>query len=137
MAYSNFYAGFHERVRQIGGAFRQFWSYRPSRFYLLVIFIFQAFGFWQAWDIFRRLGGELLVLRYKIDFGANLVGQPRQIFLYPLFSFLVLVFNFLLILVLRKDKKWHLLVQLLLSGAAVFSFFMILYLMSVYLINFR
>jgi len=137
MAYSNFYAGFYEHLRRISRTFKWVWAYHPNRYYLLVSLFFQILSFWQAFSIRRNLSGELLVLRYKIDFGANLVGEPHQIFLYPIFSVSVLVLNLFLVMLLSSKSKARVFNQLLLAAATIFEFFMVLYLMSIYLINFR
>lgn len=137
MAYFSFYASFYEFFARLGLSFKAIWRYFPNRIYLLFILLFQIGGWLQAILINNSLSSELLVLRYKIDFGANLIGEPSLIFIFPLISAGVFVFNFSLLLFWRKKNNFHFLSQLVLSGALVFSFFLSLYLFSVYLINFR
>jgi len=137
MAYFSFYASFYEFFARLGLSFKSIWRYFPNRIYLLFIFIFQIGGWLQAIFINNSLSSELLVLRYKIDFGANLIGGPSLIFIFPLISMAVFVFNFSFLLFLRKKNNFHFLSQLILAGTLVFSLFLSLYLFSVYLINFR
>jgi len=137
MPYFNFYAGVYEFFGRFNSALKSLWRHRPNRYYLIVFVILQLSVWAQAFSIKNSLSGELLVLRYKIDFGANLVGDPKMIFIYPLFSLLVILFNILLVLILSRHKNFRLFSQLLLGGALFFSALMTLYLLSVYLVNFR
>jgi hypothetical protein len=137
MAYSNFYAKFLDVSKTITSSYLAFWHYRSSRFYLAAAFLFQGLSFWQAFWIKNNLSSELIVLRYKIDFGANLVGEPSLILYYPFISLGVLILNSILAIGFsrRNDKKVF--IHLFLGAALSFSFFMSLYLLSVFLINFR
>lgn len=137
MAYFNFYAGVYEFFSSLKTSMRVFWRYLPNRIYLLLSVFFQALAWLQAFFINKNLSGDLLVLRYKIDFGANLVGKPSLIFLYPLFSLGILLLNSCLALSLRNRKNFHFLSQVLLATVLVFSIILCLYLFSVYLVNFR
>ncbi len=137
MAYFNFYASAHEFFGRVLSAIKSLWRYVPNRYYLIFSALLNVSAWAQSFFIKNNLSGELLVLRYKIDFGANLVGKPDLILIYPLFALIVLVFNFVLVLILSRDKNFRLFSQLLLGGALAFSVLMSLYLMSVYLVNFR
>ena len=137
MPYFNFYAGVYEFFSHLDLAFKSLWRYLPNRYYLIISLVLQILVWIQAFSIKNNLSGELLVLRYKIDFGANLVGNPNLIFIYPLFSLLIILFNILLVLILSRHKNFRLFSQLLLGGALSFSVLTILYLLSVYLVNFR
>lgn len=137
MPYFNFYAGVYEFFGRLKLALRSLWSYLPNRYYLFSVLILQILTWLQAFSIKNSLSGELLVLRYKIDFGANLVGSPNLILMYPLFSLLVILFNILLVLIFSRHKNFRLFSQLLLGGALSFAVLTSLYLLSVYLVNFR
>ncbi len=137
MAYFNFYAGVYEFFSHLGLAFKFLWHYLPNRYYLIISLFFQFSAWIQAFSIKNNLSGELLVLRYKIDFGANLVGDPSLVFIYPIFSLFVILFNILLVLILSRHKNFRFFSQLLLGGALSFAVLTNLYLLSVYLVNFR
>lgn len=137
MPYFNFYAGVYEFFSHLDLAFKSLWRYLPNRYYLISSLFLQILAWAQAVSIKNSLSGELLVLRYKIDFGANLVGNPNLIFIYPLFSLFVILFNILLVLIFSRHKNFRLFSQLLLGGAISFAVFTSLYLLSVYLVNFR
>lgn len=137
MAYFNFYASVYEFFAYLKTSVKVFWRYFPNRVYLYLAAFFQALAWLQVYFINKNLSGDLLVLRYKIEFGANLVGEPNLIFAYPFFSLAVVFLNFFLSLLLRKNKNYHFLSQTLLASAVIFSIILCLYLFSVYLVNFR
>lgn len=137
MIYFNFYATSYEFFSKIKSSLKDIWNYYPNRLYLLFILIFQSLAWFQAVFIKNSLSGDLLVLRYKIDFGANLIGKPSSIIYFPLISLLVFLFNFIFLMFLTKEKRFNFLSQLILSGILIFSVFLCLYLFSVYLVNFR
>lgn len=137
MAYSNFYARFLDFFGNLRTNVLTLWRYYPSRIYLSAIVFFQALSFWQAFWIKTNLSGDVLVLRYKIDFGANLVGEPSLVFQYPLISLGIFGLNFILAALFSSHRDKKVFMQLFLAGSAVFSCFMSLYLLSVFLINFR
>ncbi len=137
MAYFNFYAGVYEFVSSLRTSMRVFWRYFPNRIYFLLSIFFQILAWLGAFFINKSLSGDLLVFRYKIDFGANLVGKPSLIFIYPLFALIVLLFNSCLALSLSKRGNFHFLSQVLLATVLIFSIILCLYLFSVYLVNFQ
>ncbi len=137
MAYFSFYASLYEFFARIALALKAIWRYRPNRLYLLLILFFQLVSWAQAILIKSSLSSELLVLRYKIDFGANLIAEPSLIYIFPLVALGVFLLNFSFLIFLKKKSNFNFLAQLILGGTLVFSVFLALYLFSVYLINFR
>lgn len=136
MAYFNFYASVYEFFSNLKTSFKVVWRYLPNRIYLLASLFLQAFAWLQVYFINKNLSGDLLVFRYKIDFGANLIGKPNLIFNYPFYSLFVIILNLFLVLLLRKNKNFYFLSHVLLASALIFSIFLCLYLFSVYLVNF-
>lgn len=136
MVYSNFYARVYTARRTIAGALAAVWRWRPSRVYLLIIGLLQIIAWLEAIFIYRHLTGEVLVLHYNVDFGIDLVGAPAHIFIYPVFGLVVLAGNFFLGASFHRHKDFRIFLHLLLSAATLFSLFLNLALMFIYLINF-
>lgn len=122
MAYFSLYASLYEFFTRMGLAFKAIWRYRPNRFYLLFILIFQLTAWAQAMLIKTSLSSELLVLRYKIDFGANLIAEPSLIYTFPLLALGIFLLNFTFLMFLKKKENFHFLSQLILAGTLVFSY---------------
>lgn len=137
MAYSNFYANFYIICRKIGQSFLALWRFRPSRLYLLFIFLFQVAAWLQAWSIRRDLTGNLVVLHYNVNFGTDLIGAPHEVFYYPLLGLGVLLINLVIALAHRRRRDWYFFIHVLFGSAAVFNLILCLVLLSIYLINFR
>lgn len=137
MAYSNLYVKFYSFRQEMRAAFAALWRLSSSRFYLLAIVLLQAVSWFQSIFIYKHLSGDLLVLHYNIDFGIDLVGAPWRIFLYPLYGLGIFVLNWVAAAVLHRRQYFRLFANLLLTAAALFSLFVSLALMFIYLINFR
>ena len=136
MAYSNFYSFWLSLFRSIKSSVKSIWRYRPNRWHFLIFFILFLFLVWQSYNIFTNLSGNLLVLRYRIDFGASLVGDYSRIIIYPLISLSMFVVNYVVAMFFSSSSKNRFIYNLIFTGNNVLVLFMILYLMSVYLVNF-
>lgn len=137
MAYSHFYAKFYTVLRRFSRNFSQFIKFPPTIIYLAIIIALQIFNWWQAWNIFRRLTSEFLILHYNVDFGIDLLGQSRDVFYFPTLSLVVVLFNIILALSFFRRPKGRLLMHLLLSATIIFSVFVSTALLMLSLINFR
>jgi hypothetical protein len=137
MAYSNFYAKFFAGLDKIKNAFATIFRFRPSFIYLGLVVFWQLVAWFQVWFIDKNLSSEVLVLHYNVDFGIDLVGNPSQIYLYPLLGIGVFLINLIILAILHKDKNFKILVHFLLGAAVLFGLFLSVALLSVYLINFR
>jgi len=137
MTYSNFYAKLYTAGKKIAAAFAAVWCFIPSRFYFLAAGLLQLVAWSQAGFIYRHLTGDLLVLHYNVDSGIDLVGNPAQIFIYPLFGLGIFILNLAIAAALNHHQDGKVFIHLLLAGAALFGLFLDLALLSIYLINFH
>jgi hypothetical protein len=137
MAYFSVYARFYDGLQKIGRFFAGVFKFTPARLYLAGIFLLQVLAWWQGIIIKRRLAGEWLVLHYNIDFGVDMLGEPRQIFWFPVFGLLLLVFNFLLTAAFSRREGFRVLAHLFFSASLLFNIFLNLALFAIYLFNFQ
>ena len=137
MSYTRLYNLVFIRKERTVDSLKTLWRFRPSRLYLFVFLFWQIIAWLQARFIYNNLSGDLLVLHYNVEFGTDLISNPGQIFYYPLAALLALIVNLTICLILYRNKDFKLFVNLLLGGIALFSIFMNLALLSIYLINFR
>lgn len=137
MVYSNLYAKFYSTAERASGAVVAVWRWRPGRWYFLAFLVVQSLAWWQAEFIYRQLAGSVLVLHYNVDFGIDLVGDPAQVFGYPLYGLGIFIVNYLIAAAGsgRRDKNVY--NHLLLAGAVIFGLALNLALMFIYLINFK
>ena len=137
MAYSTFYNHFFNFRQHIAKSFANLWRFVPARFYLGLALLWQIISWYQASFIYKNLSGNLLVLHYNVDYGTDLIGDPKQIFYYPLGGLLVILLNLIVSLLFYRHKDFRLYANLLLGGLALFSIFLNLALLAIYLVNFR
>ena len=137
MSYSRLYNHFFNFRQNVANSLSSLWRFRLSRLYLLLIIFWQIVAWFQAHFIFKNLNSDLLVLHYNVEYGTDLIADPNRIFIYPLGGLLALLLNLTLCLLFYRHKDFKLFVNLLLGGLALFSIFLNLALLSIYLINFR
>jgi hypothetical protein len=137
MVYSNHYARTSVMLGEIKASYSAIFRFAPSLIYSGLVIVSQALAWFQAWFINRNLSGDILVLHYNVDFGIDLVGNPRQIYLFPLLGLGIFLLNLIILAFFYKDKNFKILTHLLLGAAILFSLFLNIALLSVYLINFR
>ena len=84
-----------------------------------------------------------MILHYNVDFGIDLIGNVRQIYIIPLIGLVIVLFNLILLSFAyrkniapeRRDADKFL--ANLLLGSALFANFILLFsVASIYLINF-
>jgi len=78
---------------------------------------------------------DLFILHYNVDFGINLVGRVERVYIMPLFGLLILIINLFLLLYFYKNNKF--ISHLLLTSVFLVNVFLLMALVSIYLINFR
>jgi len=137
MAYSNFYGRFYVIRQNVRAAFASVWNFYPSRWYFGIAIFLQLIAWFEAFFIQHNLTGSFLVLHYNVDFGIDLVGDPSQIFFYPLVGLGILALNTIVAAALNRQKDFRIFVHFLLGASVVFALFLNLVLLFIYLINFR
>ena len=80
---------------------------------------------------------ELIALHYNVEFGVNLIGDARNIFVLPSLGLLVIVLNFSLLLAIYKLKNSKFLGNFLLLPAFISNIYLLIGLVSIYLANFK
>lgn len=112
-----------------------FLSFFYARVYLAVLLGLNLLNWFAAYTINKNVSQNLIVLHYNIDFGVNLIGGAKKIYLIPLLGLIIILINFILLAVIHRQGKF--IVHLLLSGAILANLFLLAGLASLYLINFR
>lgn len=113
------------------------YRFRPSRYYFFLAFLLQLAAWSAAVMIYRQLSGSSLVLHYNVSGGIDLIGDPSEIFFYPVYGLLAFIFNFVISLFFSRRSDFHKFSHLLASGAVFFNVCLLLAIFFIYLINFR
>jgi len=90
-----------------------------------------------AWYIAAKVHGELIALHYSVDFGINLIGSPKKLYIIPLLGLLIIVINFILLCAIAGHKDRRFASHILLAGALLSNIILLVSLVSIYLVNFR
>jgi hypothetical protein len=117
------------------------WSEVFSSFFVriyLVILLLQNISLWVfVWLFARRVGGDLTILHFTVDFGIDLVGDGKKLFMIPALGLFASVLNFLLLFVFIKNKNFKVIAHLLLAAAVMVNVFLSSALGPIYWMNFR
>ncbi|MDD4902780.1 MAG: hypothetical protein PHE24_06660 [Patescibacteria group bacterium] len=104
----------------------------------LIILLLQNLSIWAfVWLFARRVVVGLAILHFTVDFGIDLVGDAKKLFMIPIFGLFVSALNFLLLFVFLKNKNFKFIAHLLLATALLVNVFLSLALGPIYWMNFR
>jgi|WetSurMetagenome_2_1015567.scaffolds.fasta_scaffold00331_19 hypothetical protein len=104
----------------------------------LIVLLLQNISLWIfVWLFARQVGGDLTILHFTVDFGIDLVGDSKKLFMIPVLGLFVSVLNLLLLFVFIKNKNFKVIAHLLLAAALMVNIFLSLALGPVYWMNFR
>ncbi len=117
-------------------AFLLAWSFFYIRIYLIFLILMNISLWASAYNIFQRVSQDLIVLHYSVDFGVNLIGDVKRLFIIPLLGLLIIIFNFFIILFFNSSKHFKFISHLLLAPILLIHLFLLAALGSIYLVNF-
>lgn len=104
----------------------------------LIFLVLQNISIWVfIWLFAHRVGDSLTILHFTVDFGIDLVGDAKKLYMIPIISLFVILLNFLLLFVFLKNKNFKLIAHLLLAAAVMVNVFLTLALGPIYWMNFR
>lgn len=110
------------------------------RIYLFLILGVNFFIWLMAYFIYTNINhsstnNNLIILHYNTDFGIDLIGNIKKIFILSLISVIIALINVFLTFLLTKHKHFKFIAHLLLLPCIIIGLFLSLSLMSIYLVN--
>jgi len=134
--WSKIYYSFHTSTDEILYRFTEVFESLYVKIYLgfFALLNLTIWGF--TWLFYNQVKGGLIVLHYNTDFGVDLIGEPRNLFIIPMLGLLIGIFNFLLLLFFVKNNNFKILANIILSVSLLANIFLSLALGPLYLINF-
>ena len=84
-----------------------------------------------------QIDDELLALHYNVDFGINLLGDAKRIYIIPLLGLILLFINFILLVNFNHTQEKSFIAHILLSTALLTNLTLLASAGTLYLINFR
>ena len=109
-------------------------SFFYVRVYLIIVAAINFISWLSAYIVNKKISSDLVVLHYNIDFGANLIGSVKEIYIIPFLGTLIILINVVLLLFIHRQSRF--LAHALLAGALFANIFFLLALASVYMVNF-
>lgn len=130
--YHDFYA-FRDKFFYVSS---EIFSVIQIKVYLSLALLLNICLWFFSWLFYRQVKEDLIILHYNVDFGVDLIGEPRNIFIIPLLGFFAIIFNFSLLFIFAKRSDFKMLSQLILIVSVLANIFLALSLGPIYLINF-
>jgi len=110
-------------------------SFYHVKIYLILLLVLNLLIWFFSYRISSKASQDLVILHYNVDFGVDLVGNIRQIYIIPLLGVIIFFANFFLLLIVERDKKF--LSHLLFITAIACNVFLLASLSLVYIVNFK
>ena len=126
---------FYSSSRILRGAVLNLFSFVCVRLYLSILLGLNLLNWMVAFIINNNVSQNLVILHYNVNFGVNLIGSVRRVYIIPLLGLIIILINFILSVCIYKQDKF--IIHLLLAAAVLVNLFLLAAVSSVYLINFR
>jgi len=134
--WTKLYHDWHIFSDKVQYSFTQAFEPLYVKIYLIALFGINATLWFFTWLFYKQVKGDLIILHYNVDFGVDLIDQPKKLFIIPALGLFCLILNFLLILFFTKDKNFKVVANILLGAAMLVNIFLALSVGPIYLINF-
>ncbi len=114
-------------------------SHLYIRIYLIALICINSLIWLLSYIInIQHINHELIILHYNINFGVNLIGNAKKIYIAPILGLIISVNNLFVLLGIYKfgqDKKFF--GHLLLASTVISNLLLLMAIISLYLINSR
>lgn len=80
---------------------------------------------------------DLVVLHYNVNFGVDLIGSVKKLYIIPILGLIFFAVNLAVSLTLIKHKNFRFISHILFGAIITAHIFLLISLASIYLINFR
>ncbi len=111
-------------------------SFLFVRVYFIILLLLNLALWYLAFFMYRKSNQDVAILHYNVDFGIDLIGNKINFFVIPLLSLIFIIANLIVLLLLVKKKDFKFWSHFLLSFLLLFHCFLLMSVISTYLINF-
>ena len=132
-----FFSKIDNTIKEVIGNISEVFSLVFVRIYLGILCFLSIFSWLFCYLFYTKVSQSLIILHYNVDFGVDLIGDVKKIFIIPTLGLFVIFFNFILIFIFLKNENFKFISHLLLGTAVIVNLFLFLSLGPIYLINFR
>jgi hypothetical protein len=106
-----------------------------AKILIFISILTNAAGWYFAYLINSNITSERTILHYNVDFGINLIGTEKQLYIIPLIGLLIFLINFFILPIYYNQKEIKFLSYFLYTASIITNIFLLLAEVSIYLIN--
>lgn len=117
-------------------AWQTYWQDKTNYWYFFINLFLLACAWLFAYYIFYKLGDDLLIFHYTVDFGIDSISSASSVFVIPILSTLINIINFKFQLFSWRFSLQTSYYRLFSLSSLILNIFIILALLSIYLSNF-
>jgi len=108
-----------------------------NKIYLIILFVLNIFLWLGSFYIDSIIEKNIIALHYNVDFGINLIGETKNIYIIPVVGLLVIFINSILYINLSRNKDKKIIFHVLFATSLFVNIILLSAITSVYLINFQ
>lgn len=123
--------------QKVFGIFGEALRFFHVRIYLVLLLAGNLVLWLATYYINVSVSQSLVVLHYNVDFGIDLIGEVKKVFIIPAFSLIIIFVNIFLLFNFLRRKDFKFISHLLLASGLIVNLFLFIALVSIYLVNFR
>lgn len=120
--------------QKIFSSISSLFSFVYIKIYLFIAFFVNLINWLIAIFVNQKIIQEQVILHYNVDYGVNLIGSDKQLYLIPLLGLVIIFVN---ILIVNSNINNKLITHILLFTGILVNIFLLIAQASLYLINFR
>jgi len=137
--YNKLYNSVYLAIKKIKILFIESFGVLYIKIYLFFLFFLNFIIWIIAYNLYNNIGRDQMILHYSINFGVNLYGDAKKIFIIPLIGLIVIIVNFFLLILIgeynEKDKNF--ISHILSVSAILVNIILFLSIIIIKLVNFR
>ncbi len=114
---------------------REFWRDSKLRWFVLSSLILNILLWMASMFINFRVRDDVIALHHNIYFGITLIGDPEKVYFIPFLGLIIIAVNLIFANIIKKEEKFF--VYIFSASSLVVNLFLLLGIISIFLVNFR
>ena len=115
----------------------ELFRYAPNKIFVFLVLLINFSTWLIAVYIDRQINYEQIALHYNVDFGINLMGSVKQIYIVPFLGLIIFLINFLLLININQERERRFTAQVIFIASLLCNLTLLASIGAIYLINFR
>lgn len=127
---------FYLTRQETGELIAELWNFFYFKIFFISGLLINGLVWCGALLINSRVSQDLVVLHYNTNFGVDLIGSVKRIYIIPLLGFLIMVINLALAVFIHKYRHNDFFIYCLLGTVVFSNLLLAAALLAIHLINF-